>query len=86
MHFAQFFKVIELMGEEWAKDLVHVPFGTVSIGGEKLATRTGNVILLEDLFREATEKTLAVINEKNPTLEKQGRSRKCGRCGRGHLP
>lgn len=69
LHFAQFFKVIELMGEEWAKDLVHVPFGTVSIGGEKLATRTGNVILLEDLFREATEKTLAVINEKNPTLE-----------------
>ena len=69
LHFAQFFKVIELMGEEWAKDLVHVPFGTVSIDGAKLATRTGNVILLEDLFREATEKTLAIINEKNPTLE-----------------
>lgn len=69
LHFAQFFKVIELMGEEWAKDLVHVPFGTVSIDGAKLATRTGNVVLLEDLFREATEKTLEIINEKNPTLE-----------------
>ena len=69
LHFAQFFKVIELMAEEWAKDLVHVPFGTVSIDGAKLATRTGNVILLEDLFREATEKTLEIINEKNPTLE-----------------
>ncbi|MBQ8758070.1 MAG: arginine--tRNA ligase, partial [Clostridia bacterium] len=68
LHFAQFFKVIGLMGEEWAKDLVHVPFGTVSIGGEKLATRTGNVILLEDLFKEATEKTLAIINDKNPDL------------------
>ncbi len=69
LHFAQFFKVIGLMGEEWAKDLVHVPFGTVSIDGAKLATRTGNVILLDDLFREATAKTLAVINEKNPGLE-----------------
>ena len=69
LHFAQFFKVIELMGEEWAKDLVHVPFGTVSIDGAKLATRTGNVILLEDIFKEATEKTLAIINEKNPNLE-----------------
>lgn len=69
LHFAQFFKVIELMGEEWAKNLVHVPFGTVSIDGAKLATRTGNVILLEDIFKEATEKTLAIINEKNPTLE-----------------
>lgn len=68
LHFAQFFKVIGLMGEEWSKDLVHVPFGTVSIGGEKLATRTGNVILLEDLFKEATEKTLAIINDKNPDL------------------
>ena len=68
LHFAQFFKVIGLMGEEWAKDLVHVPFGTVSIDGAKLATRTGNVILLEDLFKEATEKTLAIINEKNPNL------------------
>lgn len=69
LHFAQFFKVIELMGEDWAKDLVHVPFGTVSIDGAKLATRTGNVILLEDIFKEATEKTLAIINEKNPNLE-----------------
>lgn len=69
LHFAQFFKVIELMGEDWAKDLVHVPFGTVSIDGAKLATRTGNVILLEDIFKEATEKTLAIINEKNPDLE-----------------
>ncbi len=69
LHFAQFFKVIELMGEEWAKNLVHVPFGTVSIDGAKLATRTGNVVLLEDLFKEATDKTLAIINEKNPGLE-----------------
>ncbi len=69
LHFAQFFKVIGLMGYDWAKDMVHVPFGTVSIGGEKLATRTGNVILLEDIFRDAIEKTLSVINEKNPGLE-----------------
>lgn len=69
LHFAQFFKVIGLMGYDWAKDLVHVPFGTVSIEGAKLATRTGNVVLLEDIFRVATQKTLEIINEKNPGLE-----------------
>ena len=69
LHFAQFFKVIDLMGYDWAKDLVHVPFGTVSIEGAKLATRTGNVVLLEDIFRVATQKTLEIINEKNPKLE-----------------
>ncbi|MBQ8759000.1 MAG: arginine--tRNA ligase, partial [Clostridia bacterium] len=69
LHFAQFFKVIGMMGYEWSKDLVHVPFGTVSIEGAKLATRTGNVVLLEDIFRIATQKTLEIINQKNPDLE-----------------
>lgn len=69
LHFAQFFKVLSLMGYDWAKDMVHVPFGTVSIEGAKLATRTGNVVLLEDIFRIATQKTLEIINEKNPDLE-----------------
>lgn len=69
LHFAQWFKVVELMGYDWYDRLVHVPYGTLSIGGAKLATRTGNVVLLRDLFDAAIEKCLAVINEKNPTLE-----------------
>ena len=66
LHFKQWFKVIEKMGYEWHKDLYHVPFGTVSIGGERLATRTGNVVLLEDLLNKAIEKTLEIIDAKNP--------------------
>ncbi len=68
LHFAQWFKVMELMGYSWVDQLVHVPYGTVSIGGEKLATRTGNVVLLKHLFSQAIEKVSAVINEKNPDL------------------
>ena len=68
LHFAQWFKVLELMGREWYKDLVHVPYGTVSLNGEKLATRTGNVVLLKDLFAEAIEKAAAIMAEKNPEL------------------
>ena len=44
------------MGYDWADRLVHVPYGTVSINGAKLATRTGNVILLKDLFAQAIDK------------------------------
>ena len=69
LHFAQWFKVVELMDYEWAKDLVHVPYGTVSINGEKLATRTGNVILLKDLFSMSIDKVRGIIKEKNPDLE-----------------
>ncbi|MBQ8147004.1 MAG: arginine--tRNA ligase [Clostridia bacterium] len=68
LHFAQWFKVVELMGYDWHNQLVHVPYGTVSINGEKLATRTGNVILLKDLFATAIEKVSEIINEKNPDL------------------
>lgn len=65
LHFAQWFKVIELMGYPWAKDLIHVPYGTVSIDGAKLATRTGNVVLLRDLFSQAVNKIKAIMLEKH---------------------
>ena len=69
LHFAQWFKVLEMMGYEWYNELVHIPYGTVSINGEKLATRTGNVILLKDLFSMAIEKVGAIIDEKNPDID-----------------
>ncbi len=69
LHFAQWFKVVGLMGYDWEDQLVHVPYGTFSINGEKIASRTGNVVLLDDLFQEAIEKAGAIIEEKNPNLE-----------------
>ena len=65
LHFAQWFKVVELMGYDWFDKLVHVPYGTVSINGAKLATRTGNVILLKDLFEEAISRVYEIAKEKN---------------------
>ncbi|MCD7778137.1 MAG: arginine--tRNA ligase [Clostridiales bacterium] len=71
LHFAQWFKVLELMGYDWAAtELVHIPFGLVNLGTEgKLSTRTGHVVLMEDVLKEAVEKTKAIIEEKNPDLE-----------------
>ena len=68
LHFAQWFKVVELMGYDWHDQLVHVPYGTVSLNGAKLATRTGNVVLLKDLFALAIEKVKGIMEEKNPDL------------------
>lgn len=69
LHFAQWFKVVELMGYDFYDKLIHVPYGTVSIGGAKLATRSGNVVLLKDLFRQSVEKVREIMDEKNPDLE-----------------
>ncbi len=68
LHFKQWFKVLELMGYPWYNELVHIPYGTVSVNGAKLATRTGNVVLLRDLFGEAIKKVSGIMVEKNPAL------------------
>lgn len=65
LHFKQVFKVVELMGYDWAKDLVHVPFGMVSLEGATLSTREGNVVFLEDVLNTSVEKVKTIMQEKN---------------------
>ena len=68
LHFKQFFMVLELAGFEWAKDLVHVAFGMVSLEEGSMSTRKGNVVLLKDVIDKAVAKSLETITEKNPNL------------------
>ncbi|WP_066873837.1 arginine--tRNA ligase [Clostridium mediterraneense] len=68
LHFKQVFKTLELAGEEWAKDCVHIPFGVVKFADKKLSTRKGDVVLLEDLLNGAVDNARELINEKNPNL------------------
>lgn len=69
LHFKQFFKVLELMGKPWAKDLVHVAYGMVSLEEGAMSTRKGNVVFLEDVIDKCIEKAYAIVSEKNPDLE-----------------
>ncbi|MEG0145388.1 MAG: arginine--tRNA ligase [Clostridia bacterium] len=69
LHFRQLFKVVELMGYPWYKDMEHVAFGMVSFEGETLSTRKGHIVYLEDLLSEAIAKARAIIEEKSPGLE-----------------
>lgn len=69
LHFRQLFKVLELMGREWAKDLVHVQFGMVSYEGQPLSTRHGHVVFLADVIENTVSAARRIIEEKNPALE-----------------
>lgn len=73
LHFKQVFKVLELMGyPEYAAKCEHVPFGlVVDKTGEKIGSRKGNSVFLEDILNEAIEKVKKIIEEKNPELEKK---------------
>lgn len=69
LHFKQWFKVLDMMGYAWAKDLYHIAHGMVSLEEGSLSTREGNVVFLEDVLNTAKEKALKVIESKNPNLE-----------------
>ena len=68
LHFRQWFKVVEKMGYDWAKDLEHVAFGMVSYEGRALSTREGYVVYLDELLTRAVEKAREIIEEKSPNL------------------
>lgn len=69
LHFHQLFKIIELMGYDWANQCVHVPFGMVRLEEGTMSTRHGRVVFLEDVLNGAIEKTREIIEEKNPNIE-----------------
>lgn len=64
LHFQQLKKIIELMGYEWSKDIVHVPFGLVSLEEGTMSTRHGRVVFLEDVLNKAIDETREIIKEK----------------------
>lgn len=69
LHFQQWIKVIELLGYDWAKDCIHVPFGLVSMEEGTMSTRHGRVVFLEDVLNKAIDKTKNIIKEKNVNTE-----------------
>lgn len=73
LHFKQVFKVLDLMGYEWAKDCHHIGFGLYRFKDGKMSTRAGRTIFLEDVLREAIEQVDRLIAEKNPQLENRRR-------------
>lgn len=79
LHFKQIFTAIEVMGYDWSEGLIHVPYGLVSLAGEKLSTRGGNIIYAEDILKEAIERAYNAIIEKNPSLpDKEETAKKVG--------
>ncbi len=68
-HFKQVFAVLERLGFPKAGACLHVAFGTVRFAEGALATRTGNVVLLEDLLDTSVGKTRALIGTNNPAMD-----------------
>ncbi|QPG76344.1 hypothetical protein FOA43_003731 [Brettanomyces nanus] len=59
LHTKQFFTILDMMGNKWAKDLVHVSFGMV-LG---MSTRKGTVVFLDDILENVQEKMLEIMQQ-----------------------
>ncbi|WP_341279536.1 arginine--tRNA ligase [Paenibacillus sp. FSL H8-0537] len=68
LHFRQLFLVLEKMGFAWAAACKHIPFGLMKLDGQKMSTRRGKVVFLEEVLDEAVQRALQKIEEKNPAL------------------
>lgn len=70
LYLQQIFKTIALMGHpDWAERCYHFSYEIVNLPGNvTIASREGTVVLLEDLVREARQRALEVVREKNPNL------------------
>jgi arginyl-tRNA synthetase len=68
LHFRQVFKVLEMMGFDWAKSCHHIAFGMYRFKEGKMSTRKGRTVFLEDVVKQAVEMVEKVIEEKNPAL------------------
>ncbi|MBA7559088.1 Arginine--tRNA ligase [subsurface metagenome] len=60
-HFQVLFKILELLGYDWAENLYHLAYGMVNLPEGKMKSREGTVVdaddLIEDLERLAAEET-----------------------------
>lgn len=69
LHFEQFFKVLELLGYDFAKSLQHIYYGMFSLPTGKIASRRGKQAVLRDLMEYAYNKVLGIVENRQFTTE-----------------
>jgi arginyl-tRNA synthetase len=63
-HFDALFTILKLMKYDFTDNMVHLPFGTVRFGNEIMATRKGDIILLEDVLKKTIKKSSEEISKR----------------------
>ena len=64
-HFESFFKVLDLAGFDWARNLEHVGYGRLSTEFGKISGREGNTPVMKDIFEASIAKAKKALEGKN---------------------
>jgi len=72
LYFKQIFKVLELMGYDWAKNCIHVEHGLyLDKDGKKFATRKGKTIFMDDILEKTISLAKKEIKKRSPKILKK---------------
>lgn len=63
-HFSALFTILKILGYDFSDNLFHLGYGSVKFGNEIIASRTGNIILLEDVLNKTIEKAKEEIEKR----------------------
>lgn len=69
LHFSQLFKVVELMGNDYARNMEHVAYGRFSLPDGKISSRRGKQAVLVDLMEYVNAKAKDVIKDRTFEIE-----------------
>ena len=71
LHFKQLFALASALGYIDGAKAKHIGFGLVLSGGEKMSTRKGTLIELEELIKQSVEKSKEILRQKNKDLSEK---------------
>jgi len=71
LHFRQLFALARALGYIDGAKAKHIGFGLVLSGGEKMSTRKGTLIELEELIKQSVEKSKEILRQKNKDLNEK---------------
>jgi len=71
LHFQQLFKILELLGLKYAKNMYHLSYGLVNLPSGRMKSREGTVVDADDVLDEVTELASAEVRKRHPHLAKE---------------
>ena len=71
LHFRQLFALARALGYIDGAKAEHIGFGLVLSGGEKMSTRKGTLIELDELIKQSVEKSKEILRQKNKDLSEK---------------
>ena len=69
LHFERWFKVLDLMGKDYAKNLKHISYGTYSLPTGKIGSRFGKQALVRDMISIAVDKAKEIVSTRGTKVE-----------------